>query len=162
MKPAEINEINSIIVAIVVIELIGNVGTYLAIPAFGSTWYAALQKPAFAPSPWVLVEVWLVLYALMGIAAHIVWERAIPHQNVRNSMIMFSVQLSLSVFWFVLFFAFHAIAYSLIEIAFLLVAVWLTAQRFSKISKFAAVLMVPAVVWVAFLMFFNVFIWKLN
>lgn len=51
-----------------------------AAPLIGSgarpdAWYAALNKPAFNPPPWIFAPVWTLLYTFMALAAWMVWKR---------------------------------------------------------------------------------------
>src|SRR6478735_593658 len=57
-------------------------------------WYRSLIKPAWNPPPWVFGPVWSVLYALMGIAAWLVW-RCREEPLARRGLRLFAVQLAL-------------------------------------------------------------------
>lgn len=39
------------------------------------SFYAALQRPSWAPPGWLFGPVWTLLYTMMGFAAWLVWRR---------------------------------------------------------------------------------------
>lgn len=138
--------------------LIGSVFTSPAIP----TWYAALQKPIFNPPNWIFAPVWTTLFILMGISAFLVWERGIKKKKVKIALVMFSAQLMLNILWSLLFFGLRSPFYAFIEIIALWLAIILTILRFKEISKPAALLMLPYIIWVSFAAVLNIAIFALN
>ena len=66
-------------------------------------WYQALQKPPFNPPGWVFGPVWTVLYAMMAVAAWLVWRKA-GFAGAAVPLAVFAVQLALNLAWSGLFF----------------------------------------------------------
>src|SRR5450631_688495 len=64
------------------LALAGFIGVCFLVAAFSGiattkaipTWYAGIAKPGFTPPNQVFAPVWTILYALMGIAAWLVWR----------------------------------------------------------------------------------------
>lgn len=168
-----------LVISIVVSELAGIIGLVFTISAI-PTWYAGLVKPALNPPAWVFGPVWTTLYALMGISLFLVWrssakasgglEKQHPYilENVRMLRIWrigiaaFFIQLFLNTIWSIIFFGLQSPGWALVDIAALwLVIVW-TMAVFYKISKPAAYLLVPYILWVSFAMYLNYAIWALR
>jgi len=137
---------------------VGALFTVQAIP----TWYATLVKPALNPPSWVFGPVWTTLYALMGIAAFLVWQRGWAERTVRAALGVFGVQLLLNASWSIVFFGLHSPAWALANIAALWIAVIWTMFVFYKISRPAMYLLVPYIIWVSFASYLNYSIWILN
>ena len=124
-------------------------------------WYANLLKPSWNPPNWVFAPVWTTLYAVMGIAAWLVWQRGgFEHQRV--PLTLFLVQLFLNAIWSPLFFGLHNPALALLDIAALWMALVLTIKSFWKSQPIAAVLLMPYLAWITFAAALNFAIWKLN
>ena len=66
--------------------------------------YAQLSKPSWAPPPWLFGPVWSALYALMGVAAWLVWRSPGPKAIALS---LFTAQLAANALWSWLFFAWH-------------------------------------------------------
>ncbi|MBI4600125.1 tryptophan-rich sensory protein, partial [Candidatus Uhrbacteria bacterium] len=64
--------------------------------------------------------------------------------------------------WSIIFFGLHSPSGALIEIVFLWFAILATVIAFAKISKPAAWLLLPYVLWVSFAAYLNYAIWSLN
>lgn len=64
--------------------------------------------------------------------------------------------------WSVLFFGRRAPLAALVEIVFLWVAIALTLRAFSRLSRVAALLLVPYLLWVSFAAVLTGAIWRLN
>ena len=89
-------------------------------------------------------------------------EKGIRKKNVRNAMYLFGVQLALNALWSFLFFGMRSLLYSFLEIAALWLLILATTLQFYKISKRAAMLMIPYILWVSFAALLNFSILMLN
>ena len=154
-------DILKLVAAITVSQMAGIIGSFFTIPAI-PTWYAGLAKPSFAPPNGVFAPVWTTLFLLMGIAAFLVWRTASKKNEVRTGLILFAVQLLLNLCWSIVFFGLREPGWALAEITVLCLAVLATIIAFSKVSRLAAWLMSPYLVWIAFAAYLNYAIWKLN
>ena len=154
-------DILKLVVSIVVCQgagFIGSVFTTDAIP----TWYAALEKPVFTPPNWLFFPAWVTLYFLMAVAAFLVWRRGLDSPGVRTALIVFLVQLVLNALWSVVFFGLESPVWGVVVILILWVAILATILLFSRISRAAALLLIPYILWVSFATALNISIWLLN
>lgn len=72
------------------------------------------------------------------------------------------MQLGLNVLWSYIFFGRRAPGWALVEIVCLWVSIAATIAAFSKISRNAALLMAPYLLWTSFATVLNYAIWRLN
>src|SRR3990167_461575 len=125
-----INNFFKLVVAITVSEMAGVVGSFFTTPSIAG-WYAGIVKPALNPPAWVFGPVWTTLFALMGIAAFLVWSSYAKStkdkkKGIRVALILFGVQLVLNTLWSIIFFGLHSPGGALIEIVFLWLAILAT------------------------------------
>jgi tryptophan-rich sensory protein len=127
------------------------------------TWYPTLAKPWFTPPDWLFAPVWIVLYAMMGVAAALVWTSAAASDSARRQAVgVFAGQLVLNVAWSLVFFGAQQIGGGLVVIAGLWLAIAATVDRFARIHRLAAWLLAPYLLWVTYAAALNVGIWALN
>jgi translocator protein len=173
----KINNFFKLVIAIMISEMAGVIGALFTTPAVQSSWYAGIVKSALNPPAWVFGPVWTTLYALMGISFFLIWKQH-PYilENVRMLRLwklgisLFFTQLALNTLWSIIFFGsisltindLNNIGIALVEIVFLWLAILATIIAFAKISKLAAWLLVPYILWVSFAMYLNYAIWMLN
>lgn len=138
--------------------LIGSIFTSSAIP----TWYSTLEKPALNPPSWVFGPVWTSLYALMGIAAYMIWKKRSTGAKVKLPLGIFAIQLVLNALWSIVFFGFHNPELALVNIALLWLLIVAAIKLFYPISRAAAWLLVPYLAWVSFASYLNYAIAALN
>jgi tryptophan-rich sensory protein len=150
-----------IVVAIVICELAGIVGSVFTTPAIPG-WYAGIVKPSFNPPSWIFAPVWTLLYALMGLAAYLVYEKGLKRPEVKKALAVFAAQLLLNTLWSIVFFGAHMILGAAVVIVLLWALILATILLFSRISKAAAYLLVPYILWVGFAAVLNVSIYVLN
>lgn len=120
--------------------------------------YATLRQPSWAPPSWLFGPVWTVLYATIAVAGWLVWRRV----GADRALLVYGVQLLLNAAWTPLFFGAGAYGWALVDI----VALWLTivvnVAAFRPLSRPAALLLVPYLLWVTFATVLNAAIWLLN
>lgn len=155
------NNVFKLIIAIFISELAGIIGSVFTAPSI-TGWYAGIVKPDINPPAWVFGPVWTTLFALMGIAAFLIWKKGLDRKDVKIALYIFGGQLILNTLWSIIFFGLHSPGAALIEIIFLWVAILATIITFAKISKPAAWLLIPYILWVSFAGYLNFTIWTLN
>lgn len=150
-----------LILAVAICEMAGIAGSIFTAPAI-PTWYASLKKPPLAPPNWVFAPVWTTLYFLMGISLFIVWNAGIGKSTVRKSIAIFSIQLVLNVLWSYLFFGLRSPLLGLAGIMAMWFMIVLTVVSFFRISKTAALVLIPYLIWDSFASYLNYSILTLN
>ena len=139
----------------------GFIGSSFTTPAI-TNWYAMLQKPSFAPPNWVFFPVWTALFIMMGISLFLVWQKGLEDKKVKTAIYIFVAQLVLNILWSVAFFGLRSPILGLVEIIILWIAILATILTFKKLSKTAAYLLIPYILWVSYAAFLNFLIWRLN
>lgn len=124
-------------------------------------WYQQLARPGWTPPDWVFAPVWTTLYAMMAVAAWLVWRRA-GWPAARWPLGLFFVQLVLNTLWSVLFFGLRQPAWAFAEILVLWLAILATTLAFWRHSRAAGVLLLPYLAWVAFAAVLNFEFARLN
>lgn len=147
--------------SVVACELVGGIGA-LASSSGISRWYPTLRKPGFTPPGWVFGPVWTALYAAMGVAAFLVGRRRASDPATRRALRLFGAQLALNGLWSPAFFGLRSPAAGLVDITALWVALVATIASFARISRPAALLMLPYLAWSSFAAILNGAIWRLN
>lgn len=123
--------------------------------------YAQLVRPEWAPPPEVFGPVWTVLYALMGIAAWLVW-RVGGFRAARTALALFFVQLAVNALWSWLFFGWQMGGAAFANIVLLWVLIVATLVAFWRVKPLAGVLLIPYLLWVGFASALNYSVWQLN
>ncbi len=147
--------------AVVICELAGSIGSLFTMPSIPG-WYTGLNKSPLNPPSWVFGPVWTTLFALMGLAAYLVWRTGWSQPVVKTALILFVAQLALNVLWSVLFFGMHNPGLAFIEIFVLLASMIVTTAYFFRVSNLAGILMLPYILWVSFASYLNYSVWALN
>jgi len=178
------NSLLKLFISIIICELAGAIGAIFTTPAIGS-WYKNLDKPSFNPPNWLFGPVWTTLFVLMGISLYLVWAKKWESRNksrekhvkVWNSLskkmlsgswqkaniiLIFTTQLVLNILWSVIFFGAHSPGVAFFELLMLWFAIIFTIINFYRVSKIAALLLVPYILWVSLAATLNYFIWILN
>ncbi|MGK5440661.1 TspO/MBR family protein [Micromonospora sp. URMC 105] len=120
--------------------------------------YAGLRQPDWAPPSWLFGPVWTLLYALIAIAAWLVWRRV----GFGPALWAWSAQLVLNAIWTPLFFGAGRYGLAFAEIVLMWAAIGVTVVLFRRVSRPAAALLLPYWAWVTFAAALNFSIWQLN
>jgi len=149
-----------LIAAVVICEAAGGIGSIFTAKAV-TTWFQTLNKPSFSPPNWLFAPVWTLLFLLMGISIYLVWQKK-SNRQIKTAVMIFTIQLVLNIAWSFFFFFLQNPLVGLIEIIFLWLFILLTIIYFYKISKSAAYLLVPYILWVTFATLLNYWFYRLN
>jgi len=156
-----VKDIKKLVISIIGCELIGILATPFTISAI-PTWYLYLNKPGFSPPNWVFGPVWSFLYLLMGVSLFLIWNKKVKFTHLKLPLSLFISQLLFNFLWSFLFFELHSPLLGLIDIIVLWILIISTIVMFHKISKQAAYLLVPYLLWVSFAAILNISILFLN
>ena len=126
-----------------------------------ASFYQDLAQPSWAPPSSVFGPVWSVLYALMGIAAWLVWREG-GWRRQRGVLTLFVIQLALNALWSWLFFAWHRGALAFVDIVLLWVLIVATVVGFWRVRPLGGALLLPYLFWVSFALALNYAVWHLN
>ena len=180
----KLNNFFKLAIAIIISELAGIIGSVFTASAI-TGWYAGLEKPALNPPSWVFGFVWTILYFLIGISLFLVWKN---NWEIRNPILesrrkawnvfserlwmgdlqkvnviaIFVVQYILNIAWSYLFFGLRLSGLAFFGLLALWLAIIWTIANFYRISKTAAYLLLPYILWVSFAGYLNYSIWQLN
>jgi len=156
-----VRNLSALIAFIVLCELAGVIGSIFTIRAIPN-WYFVLNKPWFTPPNWLFGPIWLILYFLMGLSLYLVFESKRNRAKEKPALWAFGVQLVLNVLWSVLFFGMHYLFYGFVEIVLLWISIAVTTLLFFRVSKAAAYLLLPYILWVTIAASLNYYVFLLN
>jgi len=125
------------------------------------SFYQQLTLPSWAPPSWLFGPVWTVLYAMMGIAAWLVWrvDGFIGH---KGALSLFLIHLVFNALWSWLFFAWQRGGLAFAEILFLWILILIVLILFWRVRSTAGILLIPYLLWVSFAAVLNYSLWQLN
>jgi len=151
-----------------ILGLLGWLGLCFAASSVGAiasiqaqSFYGQLSQPLWAPPGWVFGPVWSVLYAMMAIAAWLVW-RGGGFSGNRKALGFFFAQLLVNSLWSWLFFAWRLGALALVDILILWLLIVATIVYFWRSNVLAGALLIPYLLWVSFASGLNYSVWQLN
>lgn len=124
--------------------------------------FGMLNKPPFSPPGWLFPVVWTILYVLMGISSYLVLTSGKDQQSVEKSILLYRYQLIVNFLWSTFFFSFEWYLFSFLWLILLWVLIFLMIRSFWSVSKVAALLQIPYLLWVTFAGYLNLGIWLLN
>lgn len=137
----------------------GAIGAIASVSA--AQFYAALERPDWAPPAALFGPVWTLLYTAMGVAAWLVWRER-GWSRARGALGLFVLQLACNALWSWLFFGWHLGGLAFADILVLLALIVATVIAFARIRRLAAWLLAPYLAWVTFAALLNYFVWQLN
>lgn len=126
-----------------------------------SSFYADLVLPAWAPPASLFGPVWTALYAMMALAAFLVW-RALGWRAAAPALRLYLLQLGINALWSWMFFGWKLGALAFADILLLLALIVATLVAFWRAHKLAACLLLPYLAWVSFASVLNYAVWQAN
>lgn len=125
-------------------------------------WYPTIEKPSWTPPNALFGPVWTLLYALIGGSLYLLWRAGSTGRDNRPALVLFALQLALNAGWSFLFFTLRSPALALAEIVLLWLAIVATIVAARPLSRLAALLFAPYLLWVSFALALNAAVWRLN
>ena len=120
------------------------------------------RKPFFAPPAWLFPVAWTILYTLMGISSYLILTSGASKADIEGAIRLYAYQLTVNFLWSTFFFNFGWYLFSFFWLVLLWVLVLMMILRFKDISKVAAYLNIPYILWLTFAGVLNLAIWMLN
>lgn len=142
-------------------EIVGILATPFTLSSI-SSWYMTLHKPFLSPPQWIFAPVWTILYALMGSALYLILMKGYKKKKVKIALLYFFAQLVCNFLWSIVFFGLRFPLLGLLDIIILDILIFLTIKTFFVVSKTAAFLLLPYLLWVSFAAILNALIVSLN
>lgn len=152
--------LKALIISIAIPLAVGGLAALLT--GGGMETFEQVNKPPLSPPGWLFPIVWTILYTLMGIASYLVYTADAPQELKAKALSIYGYQLLVNFLWPVFFFSFGWYLFSFFWLVLLWILVRWTIFLFAGISKPAALLMIPYLIWLTFAGYLNLGIWKLN
>lgn len=119
------------------------------------------RSSPWAPPASVFGPVWTLLYAMMAIAAWLVWRER-GWRGARPALMLYLVQLAVNALWSWLFFGWKLGALAFVDILVLIALVCAAIVAFARIRPTAAALLLPYLAWISFASALNFAVWRAN
>ncbi len=124
--------------------------------------FSTVVKPPLAPPGWLFPIAWTILYVLMGISSYLVLTSDVENDEKIKAMQIYGYQLVVNFLWPTFFFNFGWYFFSFLWLMLLWILVFFMIRNFYEISKPAAYLNIPYILWLTFAAYLNLGIWWLN
>lgn len=147
----------NLITAVAIPLAVGGLSAWITMD--GMKAFEAVNQPPLTPPMWLFPVVWSILFVLMGIASYLV---VMQKGEDTKALTLYAVQLIFNFFWFIWFFNLGWYLFAFLWLVALWILILATTVAFYRISKPAAWLMLPYLVWVVFAGYLNLGVWWLN
>ena len=129
----------------------------------GFAWYEMLKKAPLTPPNFVFGIAWSILYVLIGISFSFMLcakpdkENIIARKHFNLVLIFFIVQFIVNLIWSYMFWTFRNPLLALINIIILDILVPITIILACRVSKKAAIFLIPYMLWISFATYLNLY-----
>ncbi|MBR0366609.1 MAG: tryptophan-rich sensory protein [Clostridia bacterium] len=125
--------------------------------------YQNVVQPPLSPPMWLFPVVWSILYILMGTGSAIIYTKLkdAPEEAL-SALIVYGFQLAINFFWSIIFFNMQAFLFAFIWLVVLWLLIIAMTVKFSRLSRLAAWLQLPYLLWVTFAGYLTLMVWLLN
>lgn len=154
------SKIKTLIIAIAIPLIVG--GLSALISGGGMETFEQINKPPLSPPGFLFPIVWTILYILMGISSYLIYTSDSHPTEISEALKVYGLQLSVNFFWSIFFFNFGWYLFSFIWLLLLWVLILIMIIKFLPISKTAAYLQLPYLLWVTFAGYLTLGVYFLN
>ena len=124
--------------------------------------YKTVERPPFSPPGIVFPIVWTLLYILMGVSLYLVWNNGDIYADKTAAYTFFGFQLFLNFIWSPVFFSARQYLLAFVILLIMFVSVICMTVFFGRISRPAALLQIPYIVWLIIAGYLNIGVYVLN
>lgn len=128
----------------------------------GMDTFQTLNQPPLTPPSVVFPIVWTTLYVLMGISFYLVSVGSNSPEDFAQARRIYLIQFLLNFLWPFFFFNFGWFLFSFFWLIALWISVFIMIKQFADVSKAAAYLNIPYILWLTFAGYLNLGVWWLN
>lgn len=140
--------------------VVGGVSSFITMNAMET--FKALRQPPLSPPDWLFPVAWTILYTLMGVSSYLTLSSKDDREEVISTKVIYYAQLIVNFLWPIFFFNLGWYLFSFFWLLFLWVLVIVMIKRFAGVSKVAAAMNIPYLLWLTFAAYLNLGVWWLN
>ncbi len=155
----KVNKI-TLAICIAIPLLVGGLAAFLTKDAMGI--FEMVQQPPLSPPAWLFPVVWTILYTIMGVSSYWILNSDAEQEGIQNAIQIYGWQLLINFLWPTFFFNFQWFLFSFFWLVLLWLMVFLMIWKFKDISRIAAIMNIPYLIWLTFAGYLNFAIWLLN
>ena len=155
-------KIKPYLIGILIPLAVGGLSTWLS-GSLGDDFYSTINVPPFAPPAILFPIVWSILYILMGISSALVYlKRERAPIAARDGLALYAASLVVNFFYSIFLFRLRLFLFSSFWTLLLLVLIAAYIWKYARVSRPAAYLQIPYLIWCAFATYLTFAIYLLN
>ncbi len=125
-------------------------------------WYFSLKHPEWKPPDPYFGVIWTTIFTLCAISGGLAWRSAYRPNDKKRIILLFAANAFLNILWSAIYFKLKRPDLAVFEVVFLWLSILFLVLGLRRISKKAALLLIPYWVWVSVATVLNVETVKLN
>ena len=125
-------------------------------------WYFSLKHPEWKPPDPYFGVIWTTIFTLCAISGGLAWRSAYRPNDKKRIILLFAANAFLNILWSAIYFKLKRPDLAVFEVVFLWLSILFLVLGLWRISKKAALLLIPYWVWVSVATVLNVETVKLN
>ncbi len=124
---------------------------------------SSVNKPPLNPPMILFPIVWFILFALMGTGSALIYKNRDKNRAAASAALrVYALQLAVNFFWSIIFFNLRAYLFAFVWLLLLWALIAVMIIGFAKLSKTAAYMQLPYLLWVTFAGYLNLMVYILN
>lgn len=137
-------------------------GLSAAVTRDGRVRFETVPQPPLSPPRVLFPIVWSVLLILIGLGFAIVLEKAREPEERNRAAAAYAVQMTFFFCWMIWFFGLGWYGFAAVWLGGMIAAVGAMIAVYRGISRLAARLQLPYLIWCCFALYLNLGVWLLN
>ncbi len=125
-------------------------------------WYFSLKHPEWKPPDPYFGVIWTTIFTLCAISGGLAWRSAYRPNDKKRIILLFAANAFLNILWSAIYFKLKRPDLAVFEVVILWLSILFLVLGLWRISKKAALLLIPYWVWVSVATILNVETVKLN